>query len=87
MSKSDIVRSTILAMLLPPGRAHSEFNNGGIDDSTHLLKVGLVDSKGLLDIILEVEQRCGVQFNPEHIDFETGITFGGLIDAFEHARG
>ena len=66
MSKSDIVRSTILAMLLPPERPH---NDGGIDDSTHLLKVGLTDSKGLLDIILEVEKRCGVQFNPELIDF------------------
>ena len=80
MSKSDIIRSTILAML--PGPAHSKVN-GGIDGSTHLLELGLIDSTGLLDIILEVETRCGVQFNPEHIDFETGITLASLTSAFD----
>ena len=81
MSKSDIIRSTILAML--PGRAHSKVRDGGIDGSTHLLQLGLIDSTGLLDIILEVETRCGVQFNPEHINFETGITLASLTSAFD----
>jgi acyl carrier protein len=80
-SKTEIVRSTILATLAPrlsrPG-----FVDGDIDASTPLYELGLIDSKDLLDIILEVEERCGVAFNPEHIDFETGITLGSLIRAF-----
>ena len=80
-SNSDLVRSTILAMLRPklsPG----QLGNGGIDASTPLLELGLIDSKDLLDIILEVEERCTVEFKPERIDFETGLTLGSLIDAF-----
>jgi acyl carrier protein len=83
MSNHDIIRSTVLAML-PAGRARSALGDN-IDASTRLLEVGLIDSTRLLDIILEVETRCGVQFNPEHIDFETGVTLGGLINAFDPA--
>jgi acyl carrier protein len=81
ISKHDAIRSTILAML-PAGRARSQAD-GGIDASTRLLEVGLIDSARLLDIILEVESRCGVEFNPERIDLETGVTFGSLIGAFD----
>jgi hypothetical protein len=52
------------------------------DASTQLLEVGLIDSKDLLDIILEVEERCAVEFDAEHIDFELGLTLGSLISAF-----
>jgi acyl carrier protein len=83
ISNHDIIRSTVLAML-PAGRARSALGDS-IDGSTRLLEVGLIDSTRLLDIILEVETRCGVQFNPEHIDFETGVTLGGLINAFDPA--
>jgi len=86
MSNSDVIRHTILAML-PAARARSQLGNGGIDASTKLLSVGLVDSKDLLDIILEVEARCGVVFNPERINFETGITLGSLVGAFDAASG
>lgn len=51
-----------------------------------LLEVSLIDSTLLLDTILEVETRCGVQFNPERIDFETGVTLEALINAFEPVR-
>jgi acyl carrier protein len=84
MNKSDIIRNTILE-LLPPGRVRSTFKDGNIDPSTRLLEVGLIDSTRLLDIILEVEMRCGVEFNPAQIDFETGVTLGGLIGAFDAA--
>jgi len=80
MSNSDVIRHTILAML-PAARARSQLGNGGIDASTKLLSVGLVDSKDLLDIILEVV------FNPERINFETGITLGSLVGAFDAASG
>lgn len=83
-SNSDIIRSTILT-LLAPAQGRIEIKEGGIDASTRLLEAGLIDSKNLLDIILEVEKRCDVRFNPEHIDFERGITLGSLVTAFDPA--
>lgn len=80
--KSDVIRNTILA-LLGPAKAHLDLKEGGANASTKLLEAGLIDSKTLLDIILEVETRCSVRFNPEHIDFEQGITLGSLITAFD----
>jgi acyl carrier protein len=79
-SKSEIIRSTILE-LLTPRLSRSRFRNG-VDASTQLLEVGLIDSKDLLDIILEVEERCAVEFDAERIDFESGLTLGSLISAF-----
>ena len=81
-SKRDIIRSTVLA-LLTPGRAGSELRNDRVDGSTRLLEVGLIDSPRLLDIILEVESRCGVAFNPELIDPDISITLDSLISAFD----
>jgi acyl carrier protein len=80
-SNSEMIQSTILA-LLGPKLAAQKLGHRGVDASIQLLELGLIDSKELLDIILEVEERCAVQFNPERIDFETGLTLGGLIDAF-----
>lgn len=84
MNNTDSIRSTILE-LLPHGRGQSLLKNGSLDPSIKLLEVGLIDSTRLLDIILEVETRCGVEFNPSAIDFETGLTLGGLISAFNPA--
>lgn len=81
MNHSEQIRSTVLSMI-PAARLRA-LGDGGVDASTRLLEVGLIDSTRLLDIILEVETRCGVQFNPEHIDFETGVTLGALVDAFD----
>jgi acyl carrier protein len=81
MDRNEQIRSTVLSMI-PAARA---LGIGGVDASTRLLEVGLIDSTRLLDIILEVETRCGVQFNPEHIDFETGVTLGALVSAFDPA--
>ena len=78
-SKNEIIFSTILEMLKP---RLSRVNAGGVDASTQLLDVGLVDSKDLLDIILEVEQRCAVEFDPTRISFEGPLTFGSLVTAF-----
>ena len=84
MNNSDVIRSTILE-LLPQGRAQALLKDGSLDPSIKLLEVGLIDSTRLLDIILEVETRCGVEFNPSSIDFETGVTLAGLIGAFNPA--
>jgi acyl carrier protein len=79
-TKSEIIRTTILELLSP--RLLRSGLKDGIAASTQLLEIGLIDSKDLLDLILEVEERCAVEFDPEHIDFEAGLTFGSLISAF-----
>ena len=57
-------------------------SSGRIDDSTKLLEIGLIDSEDLIEIILEVEQECGCQFDPNETDLENGLTLGGLIASF-----
>jgi acyl carrier protein len=79
-SKSEIIRSTVLTVLA--SRLVGRSFGGKVDASTQLLELGLIDSKDLIDIILEVEERCAVEFDPAHIDFESGLTLGGLINAF-----
>jgi acyl carrier protein len=79
-SKSEVIFSTILEMLTP--RLARLNLGGGVDTSTQLAEVGLTDSTDLLDIILEVEHRCAVEFDPTRVDFEGSLTFGNLVSAF-----
>lgn len=53
-----------------------------IGEGTCLFETGAVDSQGLLDLILEVEDGVGRVFDPARIDFERGITLGQLAGAF-----
>ena len=53
-----------------------------IGDNSNLFDVGVVDSQGLLDLILEVEENCGLMFDPARINFENGVTLGALALAF-----
>jgi acyl carrier protein len=79
-NKGEIIFSTILEMLTP---RFAKLNlTGGVDASTQLAEVGLTDSTDLLDIILEVENRCAVEFDPLRIDSEGTLTFGNLVSAF-----
>jgi acyl carrier protein len=79
-SKNEIIFSTILEMLTP--RLSQLKLGGGVDASTQLAEVGLTDSTDLLEIILEVEHRCAVEFDPLQIDVEATLTFGSLVSAF-----
>jgi acyl carrier protein len=79
-SKSEMILSTILQLLTAkdarPGLA------GGLNASTRLVEAGLIDSTQLLDLVLEVEQRCAAEFDPTRIDFEGALTIGSLVSAF-----
>jgi hypothetical protein len=72
-----IVIEALQRKLSETGRPNVEITGG-----TKLLELDIVDSQGLLDIILEIEARCGRQFDPEGIDFEGGITLDALTQAF-----
>jgi acyl carrier protein len=78
---NEAVRSAVLGAL---GRTLSASGRGAddIDEQSRLLELGLIDSEDLIEIILEVEQQCGCEFNPEQMDLEAGLTLGELISAF-----
>ncbi|MBV8455072.1 MAG: acyl carrier protein [Acetobacteraceae bacterium] len=57
----------------------------GITDQTSLLEAGVIDSMGLLDIILEVEESYSCVFDPESLDLESGVTLAKLASAFVKA--
>lgn len=67
------------ALLRKLGRAGA---SAGIREESKLLELGIIDSQGLLDIILEVESNCGRAFDPMHLDLESGVTLGMLARAF-----
>jgi acyl carrier protein len=82
---SDPMHDTIFQLLLDAlSRKLGETGAApsAIDPDTSLLATGLIDSNGLLDILLEVEDRSGHRFDPLRIDFESGATLRGLADAF-----
>ena len=82
-NKSTIVLQTVLA-LLNARLAETEVK-GSIDQSTPLLEVGLIDSTRLLDIIMEVEQRCAVEFDPTRVEIDGALTIGNLVSAFTNS--
>jgi acyl carrier protein len=83
--ENEAVRSTVLRAVVRKlsvaGRERSD-----IGERTKLLELGLIDSEDLIEIIIEVEEQCGCEFDPSEMDLETGLTLGGLVGAFV-ARG
>jgi len=80
----DAVRAAVLrAMarrLAASGRQPQEVNM-----TARLLELGLFDSEDLIDIILEVEERCDLSFDPDRLDLEAGLTLAGLVECFRPA--
>ncbi len=72
-----IVHRAVMRKLSAAGR-----NATDIDDGCKLLELGVIDSEDLVEIILEVEEQCGYEFNPEGMDFEGGVTLGTLVGSF-----
>jgi len=56
-----------------------------IDPDADLMEYGLLDSVALLDIILEVEQKSGTQFDADGVDLDGGLTLRRLAAAFGRA--
>ncbi len=56
--------------------------NRNIDYDMDLIEYGVVDSQGLLDLILEVETHSNRMFDAERIDFEGGVTLRRIAEAF-----
>lgn len=51
------------------------------------LDEGLVDSIGVVELVMEIESALGVRLEPEHMQSEEFRTIGGLIRIIERVRG
>ncbi|HTW71103.1 MAG TPA: phosphopantetheine-binding protein [Acetobacteraceae bacterium] len=72
-----LLRDALARRLRQDGR-----NASRIDPDSDLIELGLVDSQGLLDMILDAEEGSGQMFDAEGMDFETGVTLRRLAAAF-----
>lgn len=81
---NEAVRATILHTLMDKGGPAKR--TAEIGDECNLLDLGLIDSEDLVEVILEVEERCRCEFNPEAIDIENGLTLKNLVAAFTARR-
>ena len=77
----EAVRAIVFRALTSKLRAAGRDRND-IGDGSKLLELGLIDSEDLIEIILEIEQQCGCEFDPQQMDLEAGLTIGGLIGSF-----
>jgi acyl carrier protein len=53
-----------------------------VQDDTNLAELLIADSADLLDIIVFVEEQATVEFNPDGLDIEQGLTLAQLVSAF-----
>ena len=53
----------------------------GIDETTELMDLGVIDSQDLLDVILEVEEGCGFYFDALRLDLESEVTLQRIATA------
>ena len=79
MRPADTATQIVLRALAPKLRA-AGINNP--DQSVNLVKLGIIDSSDLLEIIVLVEGETGREFNPEGVDLELGLTIGQLANSF-----
>ena len=77
----ETVRSTILRALASKPSA-ARYGAREIDEECNLVELGIIDSEDLVDIILEVEEQCRCEFNPEAVNMENGLTLRSLVSAF-----
>ena len=53
-----------------------------VADDTDLVRLGLVDSVAILDVLLEVEATCGTELDTDRLDFQGGLTVRKLVEPF-----
>jgi acyl carrier protein len=56
-----------------------------LHDDTNLAELLIADSADLLDLIVFVEEETDVEFDPDGLDIEQGLTLAQLVSAFSDA--
>jgi acyl carrier protein len=55
-------------------------NTADIDEGTPLFSAGIIDSAGMVELILFVESTAGVKFSPEDISLDNLDSFSRILD-------
>ncbi|MFW5698800.1 MAG: acyl carrier protein [Planctomycetota bacterium] len=58
-----------------------------ITERTDLVASGLLDSFGILDLIMHIETTCGIRFDPVELTTDAARTVGGLARLAAVHRG
>jgi len=80
--RQNYIRELIVSHLAP------KLAQIGIDrvrDDTNLAELLVTDSADLLDVIVFIEEHAAVEFNPDGLDIEHGLTLAQLVSAFSDA--
>ncbi len=82
---TDGIRELILAALAP--KLAAAVATAIVDNDTNLTELGLIDSADLMEIIVWVEEKGKIEFNPDGLELENGVTLQSLINAFVAKSG
>jgi acyl carrier protein len=73
------IRELVVRRLAPK---LAEIGVHAVQDDTNLAELLIADSADLLDLIIFVEEEAAVQFDPDGLDIEQGLTLAQLVGAF-----
>jgi acyl carrier protein len=77
------IRDSILGFLAPK---LAEMGSAAIDHDANLMGSLLIDSAELLELVIWVEENVQIEFNPDSLNLEDGLTIRQLISAFEPTK-
>lgn len=81
--RESTIRDTILAFLAPKLAA---IGSTAVDHDANLMGAVLIDSAELLELVIWVEESVEIEFNPDGLNLEDGLTIRQLISAFEPTK-
>jgi acyl carrier protein len=73
------IRELVVRRLAPK---LAQIGVNAVQDDTNLTELLIADSADLLDVIVFVEEEAAVEFNPDGLDIEQGLTLAQLVSAF-----
>jgi acyl carrier protein len=73
------IRELVVRRLAPK---LAEIGVHAVQDDTNLAELLIADSADLLDLIIFIEEEAAVEFNPDGLDIEQGLTLAQLVSAF-----
>jgi acyl carrier protein len=77
--RENYIRELIVRHLAPK---LAQIGIHAVRDETNLAELLIADSADLLDVIVFVEEEAAVEFNPDGLDIERGLTLAQLVSAF-----
>lgn len=80
------LRAAMVEVLMPRA-ARLGMHADELNDELDLLRSGLLDSLGFVDLVVELEKRCGREVDlMAAMDRPGGSTMGNLVELFTHGR-